>query len=140
MKINDIQDQIIEQFEQFEDWMDKYSLIIEMGSELPKMEDSDKTEQNLIVGCQSNAWLSAETQEGKLIFHADSDAIIVKGFISLLLQILSNQTPSDIIEADLYALDKIGLKANLSPTRSNGLLSMLKQIKMYALAYQAKGV
>ncbi len=136
--INEVQDEIIEEFSMFDDWMDRYALLIELGNSLGKLEDKYKTEDNLIVGCQSRVWLEAEYTDGKIIFRAESDAVIVKGIIALLIKVLSDRTPDEIINADLYFIEKIGLKENLSPTRSNGLVSMIKQIRFYAMAYKAK--
>lgn len=136
--INEIQDEIIDEFSGLTDWMDKYSYIIEMGNALPPLDEKYKTPDNLIDGCQSRVWVNATYDGGVIRFDADSDAIIVKGIISMLVRVLSGQTPSAILEADLYFIDEIGLKEHLSPTRSNGLLAMVKQIKMYALAYKAK--
>ena len=133
--INDIQEEIIEEFSAFDDWMDKYQLIIDLGNEQPALEDQYKTDDNLIDGCQSRVWLHAEYVDGKIIFQADSDAIITKGLIGLLIRVWSGQTPQDITASDLHFIDKIGLTEHLSPTRSNGLLSMIKQMKIYALAY-----
>lgn len=133
--INDIQEEIIEEFSAFDDWMDKYQLIIDLGNEQPKLDDQYKTDDNLIDGCQSRVWLHAEYVDGKIIFQADSDAIITKGLIGLLIRVWSGQTPQNIIDSDLHFIDKIGLTEHLSPTRSNGLLSMIKQMKIYALAY-----
>lgn len=133
--INDIQEEIIEEFSAFDDWMDKYQLIIDLGNEQPALEDQYKTDDNLIDGCQSRVWLHAEYVDGKIIFQADSDAIITKGLIGLLIRVWSGQTPQNIIASDLHFIDKIGLTEHLSPTRSNGLLSMIKQMKIYALAY-----
>ncbi len=138
MTIKEIGEQIVEEFGLFEDWMDKYNYIIEMGKSLPVIDEKFKTQQYLISGCQSKVWVSAEMKDGKVIFKANSDAIITKGIISLLIRALSNQSPDDIINADLGFLDKIGLKEHLSPTRSNGLTSMIKQMKLYALAFKAK--
>ena len=135
MSINQIQDEIIEEFSAFDDWLDKYSLIIEYGNGLESMPESDKTERNLIDGCQSKVWFTAELQDGKVIYHGDSDAILVKGIVALLIRVLSNQTPADIASADLYFLDDIQLREHLSPTRSNGLVAMLKQMKLFALTY-----
>ena len=132
--INDIQDEIIDEFSGFSDWMDKYSYIIEMGNSLPPIEERMKTPDNIIEGCQSRVWLNAEYADGKILFTADSDAIIVKGIISMLIRVLSGHTPAEILDADLYFIDRIGLTEHLSPTRSNGLL----EIKMYALAYKTK--
>ena len=136
--INSIQDEIIDEFSGFSDWMDKYSLIIETGNSLPALDEKYKTHENIIEGCQSRVWVHANYENGVITFEADSDAIIVKGIISLLIRVLSGQTPDDILNADLYFIDEIGLKEHLSPTRSNGLLAMVKQIKMYALAFKAK--
>jgi SufE protein probably involved in Fe-S center assembly len=135
--INEIQDQITEEFSAFDDWMDKYSLLIEVGNELPPLDIQYKTLNNLIEGCQSRVWLQADYKEGKVYFQGDSDAVIVKGIISLLIRALSGQTADDILSVDLYFIDKIGLKDHLSPTRSNGLVSMLKQMKLYALAFKS---
>jgi len=134
--INEIQDQIVEEFSVFDDWMDKYSLLIDMGNELPPLDIKYKTQNNLIEGCQSRVWLQADYVEGKIEFSGDSDAVIVKGIVSLLIRVLSGHNPSEILSADLYFIDAIGLKEHLSPTRSNGLVSMLKQMKMYALAFK----
>lgn len=136
--INNIQDEIIDEFSGFSDWMDKYSYIIETGNSLPPIEERMKTPDNIIEGCQSRVWLNAEYADGKILFTADSDAIIVKGIISMLIRVLSDHTPAEILDADLYFIDRIGLTEHLSPTRSNGLLAMVKQIKMYALAYKTK--
>ncbi|MBO8476026.1 MAG: SufE family protein [Bacteroidetes bacterium] len=136
--INEIQDEIIDEFSGLTDWMDKYSYIIEMGNALPPLDEKHKTPDNLIDGCQSRVWVNATYEDGVIRFDADSDAIIVKGIISMLVRVLSGQTPSAILDADLYFIDEIGLKEHLSPTRSNGLLAMVKQIKMYALGYKAK--
>ena len=143
MTINEIQDEIIEEFAGFDDWMDKYQLLIDLGNEQEPLEDKYKTEQNLIDGCQSRVWLvaeevkSEEVKSEKLIhFRAESDALIVKGIVSLLIRVLSDHTPQEILDADLYFIDEIGLKEHLSPTRSNGLLAMVKQMRMYALAFQ----
>lgn len=139
MTINEIQDQIIEEFSAFEDWMDKYSYLIELGSECPMIDEKDKKENNLIKGCQSKVWVSAELIDGKMNIKADSDAVITKGIVTLLLRVLNNQKPQDVYDANLYFVDQIGLSTHLSPTRSNGLLSMIKQIKLYAIAYTIKG-
>ena len=136
--INEIQDEIIDEFSGLTDWMDKYSYIIEMGNALPPLDEKYKTPDNLIEGCQSRVWVNATYEGGVIRFDADSDAIIVKGIISMLVRVLSGQTPADILAADLYFIDEIGLKEHLSPTRSNGLLAMVKQIKMYAFAYKTK--
>ena len=135
MKINEIQDEIIETFSVLDDWMDRYALLVEMGNALPGLDEKFKTENNLIEGCQSRVWLHAQNIDGKIIFQAESDAVIVKGIVSLLIRVLSGHTPQEILEADLFFIDAIGLREHLSPTRSNGLLSMLKQMKMYALAF-----
>lgn len=138
MTINEIQDEIIEEFSLFDDWMDRYALLIDLGNSLGNLDSKYKTEENIIVGCQSRVWLHAEMQGDKIIFEAESDAVIVKGIIALLLKVLSNKTPDEILGADLYFVDKIGLKEHLSPTRSNGLVSMIKQIQFYAMAFKAK--
>ena len=138
MKINDLQEEIIAEFNSFDDWMDRYQLLIELGSEQPSLEAQYKTDQNLIEGCQSRVWLQADEEDGKIIFRAESDALIVKGIIALLIKVLSGHTPDEILNADLYFIDRIGLRDHLSPTRSNGLLSMVKQMRMYALAFKAK--
>lgn len=139
MTINEKQDEIIAEFEAFSDWLDKYDYLIELSRSLPPFDDKLKVPENLIQGCQSRVWLHASLSgEGKIIFTADSDALITKGIIALLIRVLSGHTPEEILQADLYFIDRIGLRENLSPTRSNGLLSMIKQIKMYALAYQTK--
>jgi len=144
MTINEIQDEIIEEFSGFDDWMDKYQLLIDLGNEQEPLEEKYKTEQNLIDGCQSRVWLvaeevkSEEVKSEKLIhFRAESDALIVKGIVSLLIRVLSGHTPQEILDADLYFIDKIGLKEHLSPTRSNGLLAMVKQMRMYALVFNS---
>ena len=124
----------------FDDWMDRYALLIELGNSLDKLDDKNKTEDNLIVGCQSRVWLQADYIDGKIVLKAESDAVIVKGIIALLIKVLSNRTPDEIINTDLYFIEKIGLKENLSPTRSNGLVSMIKQIRFYAMAYKAKEI
>jgi SufE protein probably involved in Fe-S center assembly len=139
MTINELQDQVIEEFSDFDDWMDRYQLLIDLGNEQEPLEEQYKTEQNLIEGCQSRVWLQADEIDGKLIFRAESDALIVKGIIALLIKVVSGHTPDEILENELYFIDKIGLKEHLSPTRSNGLLSMVKQMRMYALAFKAKG-
>jgi cysteine desulfuration protein SufE len=138
MTINEIQDAIIEEFEDFDDWMDKYQLLIDLGSEQAPLAEEYKTPQNLIDGCQSRVWLQADLVDGKVRFQAESDALIVKGIVALLIRVLDNQTPQDIMAADLYFIERIGLREHLSPTRSNGLLAMLKQMKMYALAFSTK--
>ena len=139
MTINEIQDNVIEEFSAFDDWMDKYSLLIDLGNSLPALDERYKTESNLIEGCQSRVWLQADYVDGKIIFQGESDAVIVKGIVSLLISVLSGHTPQEILDADLYFIEKIGLKEHLSPTRSNGLLAMVKQMKMYALVYKMKG-
>lgn len=136
--INELQDEVVEEFSDFDDWMDKYQMLIDLGNDLETLDDKYKTEQNLIDGCQSRVWVQCDYADGKLVFTADSDALIVKGIIALLIQVLSGHTPKEILDADLYFIDKIGLRDHLSPTRSNGLLAMVKQIKAYALAYEAK--
>ena len=136
--INQIQDRIIEEFSVFDDWMDKYGLLIEMGNELAPLDAQHKSANNLIEGCQSRVWLHAEYRDGRVFFEGDSDAVIVKGIVSLLIKVLSGQTPDEIISSDLYFIDTIGLKDHLSPTRSNGLVSMLKQLRLYALAFKSK--
>ena len=138
MTINEIQDEIIEEFSGFDDWMDKYQLLIDLGNEQAPLDEKYKTESNLIDGCQSRVWLQCDYSDGLLHFTAESDALIVKGIIALLIRVLSDHTPQEIIAADLYFIDKIGLKEHLSPTRSNGLLAMMKQMKMYALAFKTK--
>ncbi len=140
MTIKEQQDRIIEDFEVFGDWMEKYEYIIQLGKDLPLIDPKYKTDDNLIRGCQSKVWLHAELTDGKLVFTADSDAVITKGLVGLVIRVLSGQTPKDIAEADIYFIDAIGLTSHLSPTRSNGLLSMLKQIKLYAIGYQAKSL
>ncbi len=137
MTINEIQDEIIAEFSDFDDWMDRYQMLIDMGSEQEPLEEKYKTEQNLIDGCQSRVWLQADLVDGKLQFRAESDALIVKGIVALLVRVLSDHTPQEILDADLYFIDRIGLREHLSPTRSNGLGAMLKQMKMYALAFKS---
>lgn len=136
--INELQDEVIEEFSDFDDWMDKYQLLIDLGNDQQPLDLKYKTEQNLIDGCQSRVWLQADLVDGKVVFQAESDALIVKGIISLLIQVVSGHTPDEILNADLYFIEKIGLKEHLSPTRSNGLLAMVKQMRMYALAFKAK--
>ena len=136
--INEIQDEIVEEFSDFDDWMDKYQLLIDLGSEQEPIDEKYKNEQNLIDGCQSRVWLQADLVDGKIIFQAESDALIVKGIVTLLIKVLSGHTPDEILNADLYFIEKIGLKEHLTPTRSNGLLAMIKQMRMYALAFKAK--
>src|SRR5918998_1994318 len=138
MTIQEQQERIIEDFELFDDWMDKYEYIIQLGKELPIIDEKYKTEENIIKGCQSKVWLHADYEDGKLKFTADSDAIITKGLVSMVIQVLSGHTPQEIANANIYFMNEIGLQNHLSPTRSNGLLAMLKQIKMYALAYQTQ--
>ena len=142
MTINEIQDEIIEEFSGFDDWVDKYQLLIDLGNEQEPLEEKFKTEQNLIDGCQSRVWLVADLEEVKsekvIHFRAESDALIVKGIVALLIRVLSDHTPQEILDADLYFIEEIGLKEHLSPTRSNGLLAMVKQMRMYALAYSQK--
>jgi cysteine desulfuration protein SufE len=138
MTIDELQKEVIEEFTVYDDWMDRYQYLIDLSKELPPIEDKYKVSQNLIKGCQSNVWLNAELIDGKIIFAADSDALITKGIVSMLIKVLSNHTPQEILDADLYFIDAIGLKENLSPTRSNGLVSMIKQMKGYAMAYQYK--
>lgn len=137
--INEIQDEVIEEFSDFDDWMDKYQLLIDLGSDQEPLDEKYKNEQNLIDGCQSRVWLQADMVDGLLHFQAESDALIVKGIVALLVRVLSDHTPQEILDADLYFIERIGLREHLSPTRSNGLVAMLKQMKMYALAFQAKG-
>ena len=138
MTINEAQDEVIEEFSDFTDWMDKYQLLIDLGNEQKPLDDKYKTESNLIDGCQSRVWLQADYEDGKIYFTAESDALIVKGIIALLIRVLSGLTPQEILDTDLYFIDRIGLKDHLSPTRSNGLLAMVKQIRMYALAFKVK--
>ena len=136
--INEIQDEIIEEFAGLDDWMDKYQLLIDLGNEQQPLPEQYKTEQNLIDGCQSRVWLQADYEDGVINFRAESDALIVKGIVSLLIRVLSGHTPQEILDADLYFINEIGLKEHLSPTRSNGLLAMVKQMRAYALAFSAK--
>ena len=138
MTINELQDNVIEEFSAFDDWMDKYALLIDLGNSLPPLEEKYKTESNLIEGCQSRVWLQADYEDGKIIFKGESDAVIVKGIVSLLINVLSGHTPQEILDTDLYFIEQIGLKEPLSPTRSNGLVAMVKQMRMYALAYRTK--
>ncbi|MEY8610289.1 SufE family protein [Parabacteroides segnis] len=138
MTINELQDNVIEEFSTFDDWMDKYALLIDLGNSLPPLEEKYKTESNLIEGCQSRVWLQADYEDGKIIFKGESDAVIVKGIVSLLINVLSGHTPQEILDTDLYFIEQIGLKEHLSPTRSNGLVAMVKQMRMYALAYRTK--
>ena len=138
MTINELQNNVIEEFADFDDWMDKYALLIDLGNSLPPLEEKYKTESNLIEGCQSRVWLQADYVDGQILFKGESDAVIVKGIVSLLISILSDHTPQEILDADLYFIEKIGLKEHLSPTRSNGLVAMVKQMRMYALAFRTK--
>lgn len=138
MTIREIQDEVVSDFSVMENWMDKYEYIIQLGKELPLIDEKYKTADNLIKGCQSQVWLHTELKDGKLVFTADSDAVITKGLVSLMISVLSGHSPQEIVESDIYFIDAIGLRNHLSPTRSNGLLSMLKQMKIYALAYQAQ--
>ena len=138
MTINEIQDEILEEFSAFDDWMDKYALLIELGNSLAPLDDKYKTESNLIEGCQSRVWLQADYSDGLIHFQGESDAVIVKGIVSLLIKIISGHTPDEILNADLYFVDKIGLKEHLSPTRSNGLVAMLKQMRLYAMAFKSR--
>lgn len=136
--INELQDEVIEEFSELDDWMDRYQMLIDLGNEQAPLDEQYKTEQNLIEGCQSRVWLQADYTNGLVHFRAESDALIVKGIISLLIQVVSGHTPDEILESDLYFIERIGLKEHLSPTRSNGLLAMVKQMRMYALAFKAK--
>ena len=138
MTIDEIQEEIVEEFTGLDDWMDRYQLLIDLGNEQPPLNEAYKTEQNLIDGCQSRVWLQADLVDGKVVFQAESDALIVKGIVTLLIRVLSNHTPQEIVDADLSFIDRIGLREHLSPTRSNGLLAMLKQMKLYALAFHVK--
>ena len=138
MSIKERQEEVIEEFSMFDDWMDKYEYLISLGKELPLIDQSKKVEENLIKGCQSRVWLAADLENGKIKFTADSDAIITKGIISLMIRVLTDKAPKDIANADLFFIDEVGLKEHLSPTRSNGLVSMVKQMKIYALAYQTQ--
>ena len=136
--INDIQDEIIEEFSSFDDWMDRYSLLIDYGNGLEPFPESDKCDKNLIDGCQSKVWFTAEMQDGKVVYKGDSDAILVKGIVALLIRVLSEHTPKEIVDSELYFIDEIHLREHLSPTRSNGLNAMLKQMRLFALTYQAQ--
>ena len=136
--INELQDEVIEEFSEFDDWMDKYQLLIDLGNEQEPLAPEYKNDQNLIDGCQSRVWLQADLVDGKVEFQAESDALIVKGIIALLIKVVSGHTPDEILENELYFIEAIGLKEHLSPTRSNGLLAMVKQMRMYALAFKAK--
>ena len=138
MSINEIQDEVIAEFSDFDDWMDRYQLLIDLGNEQEPLAPEYKNDQNLIDGCQSRVWLQADLVDGKVEFQAESDALIVKGIIALLIKVVSGHTPDEILENDLYFIEAIGLKEHLSPTRSNGLLAMVKQMRMYALAFKAK--
>lgn len=138
MTINEIQDEIIEEFSAFDDWMDKYALLIDLGNALPPLDEKYKTESNLIEGCQSRVWLQADYVDGNVIFQGESDAVIVKGIVSLLIRVLSGHSPQEILDSDLHFIDAIGLKEHLSPTRSNGLLAMVKQMRLYAMAFKMK--
>ncbi len=138
MTINEIQDEVIEEFADFEDWMDKYQLLIDLGNDLEPLDEKYKNEQNLIDGCQSRVWVQCDLVDGRMRLSAESDALIVKGIIALLIRVLDDHTPQEVLDADLYFIERIGLREHLSPTRSNGLLAMVKQIKAYALAYQMK--
>lgn len=138
MTINELQDNLVEEFSVFDDWMDKYALLIDLGNSLPPLDEKYKTESNLIEGCQSRVWLQADYVDGKILFKGESDAVIVKGIVSLLINLLTDHTPQEILDTNLYFIEKIGLKEHLSPTRSNGLVSMVKQMRMYALAFQTK--
>lgn len=140
MTIKEQQDDIISDFDMFGDWMEKYEFIIQLGKELPLIEEQYKTEENLIRGCQSKVWMHADYSGGIITFTADSDALITKGLVSMMVRVLSGHTPKEIVDAEIYFIDAIGLRSHLSPTRSNGLLSMLKQIKLYALAFQTKSL
>lgn len=135
MTIEEVQQEIIAEFSVFDDWMDKYGYLIELGNELKELDPKDKNDQNLIKGCQSRVWLAAELKDGKIFFRGESDALIVKGLVALLLRIVSGRTPKEILENQLHFIDDLGLKQHLSPTRSNGLLAMIKQIRLYAVAY-----
>ena len=138
MSINERQDEIIEEFQDFDDWMDKYQLLIDLGNDQEPLDEKYKVESNLIDGCQSRVWLQADYENGKIHFQAESDALIVKGIVALLIRVLNDSTPQEILDADLYFIEQIGLKEHLSPTRSNGLLAMVKQMRMYALAFSQR--
>ena len=135
MTIEEVQQEIIEEFSMYEDWMDKYTYLIELGNELPEMDAKHKNDQNLIKGCQSRVWLATTFENGKIFFQGESDAVIVKGLVALLLRVASGRTPKELLENELHFIDDLGLKQHLSPTRSNGLLAMVKQIRLYAVAY-----
>lgn len=139
MTIQETEQQIIDEFANFDEWLDRYAYLIDLGRECPQIDEQDKTEQNLIRGCQSRVWLSCSYSDGQLHFRADSDAVITRGIISLLIRVFDGHTPEEILDADLAFIDAIGLKEHLSPTRSNGLTAMVKQMKMYALAYKVRG-
>ena len=138
MTINEIQDDVIEEFSQFDDWMDRYSLLIDLGNNLQPIPAEDRTDRNLIDGCQSKVWFTAQMEDGKVVYKGDSDAILVKGIVALLIRVLSGHTPEEIVEADLYFVDRINLREHLSPTRSNGLVAMLRQMRQYALVFLSK--
>ncbi len=138
MSIKEIQEEIVDEFSMFEDWMQRYEYMIELGKSLPMIKEQYKTDDNIIKGCQSKVWVHAELEDDKLVFTADSDAIITKGIIAILIRVFSNQKPKDIIESETHFIDEIGLKEHLSPTRANGLVSMIKQLKLYAVAYQTQ--
>ena len=138
MSINELQDEVIAEFADFDDWMDKYALLIDLGNALEPLDEKYKTESNLIEGCQSRVWLQADYIDGRIHFRGESDAVIVKGIVSLLIRVLSDHTPQEILDADLHFIDQIGLKEHLSPTRSNGLVAMVKQMRLYAMAFRAK--
>ena len=138
MTISELQEQVVSEFSLFDDWMDKYNYLIEMGKSIPVIDQSYKTDQYVITGCQSKVWLHADYKDGKIFFSADSDAIITKGIVNLLIRVLSGHTPDEILNADMDFIDKVGLREHLSPTRSNGLTSMVKQMKLYALAFKTK--
>ena len=135
MTINELQDNIIDEFSMFDDWMDKYALLIDLGNSLQPLNDKDKTPQNIIEGCQSRVWLNAELKDGLVMYRGESDAVLVKGIVSLLIQVLTAHSPEEIINTELYFIEKIGLREHLSPTRSNGLLAMVKQMKLFAIAF-----
>ena len=138
MSINELQDEVIAEFADFDDWMDKYALLIDLSNALEPLDEKYKTESNLIEGCQSRVWLQADYVDGRIHFRGESDAVIVKGIVSLLIRVLSDHTPQEILDADLHFIDQIGLKEHLSPTRSNGLVAMVKQMRLYAMAFRAK--
>ncbi len=138
MTIKEIQEEIVDEFSMFDDWMERYEYIIELGKSVPIIDEQFKTDDNIIKGCQSKVWLYATLEEGKIEYSADSDAILTKGIVALLLRVFSNHTPQEVLDADTLFIDEIGLKEHLSPTRANGLVSMIKQLKLYAVAYQSK--